>query len=207
MLRAPLEELPGPAFGKGTSAEQEAWRSFFSTNSEAIRTGASLTELVACAEKVQSILLHYNPIFDTWGQTWNNQADLKPARQWEIDQLAEVKKRLIKAVVYKREYYENHWFGVITKIFLKLFCLWNNGDTAAIVAAEDFLVRWNFPEPQIKHDGEYETTIQFTPENEENQAPVPGSVGFYEFLDLDWTDFPNYIPDRFKQNQDAAQIQ
>ncbi|HEX2582969.1 MAG TPA: hypothetical protein VHL30_02515, partial [Chlamydiales bacterium] len=85
------------------------------------------------------------------------------ARQWEIDRLSEVKQRLALAIVHKREYYENHWFGIITKIFLKLFCLWNNGNTSSIVAAEDFLLRYDLRYPVVKIFGNYVEPSFFTP--------------------------------------------
>jgi hypothetical protein len=161
MLLVPNQPAPAP---------KKAYEYFFQkTELGTIRqfaTGSSLTELVDCAEKVQIILLHCNPIFDTSNYRWGNQANPLPniiqARQWEIDRLSEVKQRLEQAIVHKREYYENHWFGKITKFFLKLFCMWNEGNTSAIVAAEDFLLRYDLRYPVVKINGRYTTPLFFT---------------------------------------------
>jgi len=77
-------------------------------------------------------------------------SELRVQDQWELNRLSEAKERLAKAIVMKKSYYENHFFGIITKYVLMLFCMWNNGNASDIIWAEDVLLFWDSRRPVMK---------------------------------------------------------
>ncbi len=123
-----------------------------------------------------------NPIW-----TAHDTTDIQ-ARQWQFDNISEVKKLVAKAIVHKKEYYENHWFGKITSFILKFFNLWNNGFTTSIVKAEDFLLFWDSRVPVFKTaKGNYALRIFLTPLS----TPI-----WWLHENLDMSNFYNYTPPR-----------
>jgi hypothetical protein len=102
--------------------------------------GANLTNLVAQAREVCTILERFNP-FSTHFNTETSEGI--QAIQWHLHELSEVKLRVATALDYKRTYYTSSWIGIITRYFLQFFRMWNYGNTAAIVAAEKFLMEWD----------------------------------------------------------------
>ncbi len=119
-------------------------------NIQSYASGASLENLAKLAIQCQVVIE-----FGSCPISGTSDADVLNQRQWKVNQLSDVKQRLAQAIVCKRSYYDNHPFGIITKYVLKFldqfgFKLWNNGDTAAIVAAEDFLLMWDSRLPVIR---------------------------------------------------------
>jgi hypothetical protein len=47
-------------------------------------------------------------------------------------------------------FYQNTLLGKITKFFLECFGMWNDGNTTAIVSAEDFLIKYDSRFPLTK---------------------------------------------------------
>lgn len=129
-----------------TDAAKANYNQFFAQTEpkeiEQYARGAYLAELAELATRARSVI-HIARL-----QVYPN--DIPAQDQWQLDQLSEVKKRLAQAIQLKRNYYEEHWFGIITKFFLKLIGQWNGGDTAAIVKAEDFLLFWDSRKPVMK---------------------------------------------------------
>lgn len=120
--------------------------------------GWSLENLTSLAEKAYEVVKKSNPIL----QEGSPQDAVIPGRQWELTNLSVIKERLASAIPMKRSYYENHWFGKITRWFLDFFGLWNNGDTPAIIKAEDFLLRHDTRLPVYKDsDGNYRKVFFF----------------------------------------------
>lgn len=158
-----------PLFQQISVEDKNTYNLFFAcTSNENIQNyskGCSLKKLTSLAQKAYDVVLKTNP----------NQSKYKISElQWQLDRLSEIKQRLASAIPYKEEYYENHWFGTITKYFLKCFCLWRGGSTGAIIEAENFL---------IKADSRfYERAFLF--------SPVLASYWVRENLDL--TGFFNY---------------
>src|SRR5262249_5924481 len=113
-----------PVFARISNEEKSYYERFFEyTNDDNIQSYArcaSLTNLVDLAEKAYSIVEKVNPRLQAG-------APAAPQRQWDLDRLSEIKQRLAKAIDCKRAYYENHFFGIITKYVLKCFDMWNNG--------------------------------------------------------------------------------
>jgi hypothetical protein len=150
-----------PALARLSSEEKTAYLRFFeytdSPNLQSYAKGrASLGNLVHLAEKAYAIIKKTNPIL----QNGSSQSDSISGRQWEINRLSEIKQRLANAIECKRLYYDNHFFGMITKCVLRFFGMWNNGDTAAIVKAEDFLIMYDSRLPLFKdHRGNYQTRL------------------------------------------------
>lgn len=145
-----------PLFNRVLPEYQESYESFFEITSDLPRNIGNLNKIVDLAEKVEHVLRHANPICDTWSNQWGDQSRLREARQWHLDRLSVVKQRLAQAIVCKRDYYENTWMGSIAKWILKLFCLWNNGNTAPIRRAEDFLLRYDTRFPISKLSEKYQ---------------------------------------------------
>ena len=110
-------------------------------NIDRFAKGSNLEELAELASSMRSII---------HGSRLNISLDHNVQDQWELNRLSEVKERLTQAIDMKRSYYDNHLFGIITKYVLMLFGQWNNGDTAAIVSAEDFLLTWDSRKPVMK---------------------------------------------------------
>lgn len=144
---------------------QTDYETFFEwTNTDNITSyanGASLTNLTSLADRILSAIERANPFWPQ-GADRVDQPTAIQARQWQMDRLSEVKERLGSAVEQKRNYYENHWFGIVTQYFLKCFCMWNNGNTAAITTAEDFLLRYDSRYPvRQNNDGSYHQQYYF----------------------------------------------
>lgn len=153
-----IKRIPeAPDFSKLSAVQREQHETFFKqTKKDSIKDyacGASLTGLVALAEDVIFGLNLCNPICKTYpadNDQINNPANTIPARQWQIDYISLVKKRVAKAIEQKESYYKNNWLGIITKFFLKCFFLWNNGFTSAITKAEDLLFFWDSRIPVVR---------------------------------------------------------
>jgi hypothetical protein len=127
-------------------------------NIENYANGWSLENLTSLAEKAYEVVKKLNPIL----QAGSPQEAVIPGRQWELNHLSEIKEKLANAITMKHSYYENHWFGKITRWFLDFFWLWNNGDTPAIIKAEDFLLRHDTRLPVYKDaDGNYQKVFFF----------------------------------------------
>lgn len=164
-----FERIPdSPDFSKLSMVQREQHESFFKqTNKPSIKdyaSGGNLTKLVALAEDVIWGLNLCNPICPTYpadNDQINNPINTIPARQWQIDYISLVKGNLAKAIKYKKSYYDNHWFGIITKFFLKCFFLWNNGYTRAITEAEDLLLFWDSRVPLEKVNNKYSIRRDF----------------------------------------------
>jgi hypothetical protein len=151
-----------PVFARISNEEKTNYDRFFEyTNDPNIQSYAkcaSLANLVSLAEKTRYIIEKTNPIL----QEGSPQSAIIPGRQWELDRLSEIKQRVGKAIECKRAYYENHLFGIITKYVLKCFGMWNNGDTADIVKAEDFLIEYDSRLPMFKDSqGNYQKRFFF----------------------------------------------
>lgn len=105
------------------------------------------------------------------------------ADEWERDHLSHIKKRLANAIEYKLQYYNTTCLGRIMKFFLKLFCMWNGGETRSIRAAEDFLLKWDSNQPIVKITN-----------------PMAPNCGKYKQRrdfpnrQIDWSNFYNYTP-------------
>ena len=103
--------------------------------------GASLNEVADLFTSVRGVI-HMSRI--------NISSEQRIQDQWELNRLSEAKERLAKAIVMKKGYYENHFFGIITKYVLIIFCMWNNGNTSDIIWAEDVLLFWDTRRPVMK---------------------------------------------------------
>lgn len=150
---------PDPIFSRVSPTQKAQYDLFFNktdkNNIQKYATGTSLTNLVDLAENVTEVIDKCNPM---WGpENWSKADDSTKfsARQWQIDHISEVKFQLSKAIEQKKNYYQNHFLGIITKFFLKCFGMWNNGFTASIIKAEDFMLFWDSKCPLIKQDGKY----------------------------------------------------
>ncbi len=103
--------------------------------------GTSLTELANLFTSVRNAI-NYARI--------NISPDQRTQDQWQLNRLSEAKERLGKAIVLKKSYYNNNFFGIITKYVLMFFCMWNNGNTSDVIEAEDALLFWDSRRPVIK---------------------------------------------------------
>lgn len=139
----------------------------------------SLTTVVEQAKHVIATIQKHNP-------KWNDKGDNPvKARQWELLQISSIKRGVANAIEKKKAYYDNHWLGKITQFILKLFGMWHNGHTAAIQAAENFLLFWDTRAPLILTDKGYVTRMFF---------PLTDVSWVHEKLDT--KDFFNYTPKR-----------
>ncbi|MBS0650665.1 MAG: hypothetical protein JSR93_05845 [Verrucomicrobia bacterium] len=148
-------------------------------NIENYANGSNLESLAALAYSCRTVIQFTCPIIN--GQD-----------QWKLNRLSEVKERLAQAVECKRRYYDNHIFGIVTKYVLQFldcfgFKMWNNGDTAAIVTAENFLLFWDSRAPvyvNINPDslqyGEYSRRQDFPPRTDIGGNPIDLSR-FYNY--------------------------
>lgn len=158
-----------PDFTQVTDIARADYEQFFELtapeNIENYANGSNLESLAALANQCRTVIDLTCPIID--GQ-----------QQWKLNRLSEVKERLSQAVECKRRYYDNHIFGIVTKYVLQFldcfgFKMWNNGDTAAIVTAENFLLFWDsrapvfvISHPVNPHYGEYSRRQDFPPRTE-----------------------------------------
>ncbi|MBI2811765.1 MAG: hypothetical protein HYX67_13190 [Candidatus Melainabacteria bacterium] len=152
-----------PAFQRISAEDKSAYDLFFDSTSapniQGYEKGYSLEKLTALAESAYGVVIKTNPIL----QEGSPQASVIPGRQWELNQLHLIKVRLSQAIECKRAYYDNHIFGIVTKYVLKFFGKWNDGNTSAIVIAEDFLIRHDTRFPLMKDSaGNYKTKMFFT---------------------------------------------
>ncbi len=164
--------IPDPVFNRiPVTLKEEHDRFFYEAHPDRIRVYAQtdLMHLVHLAKGAVHTFDRCNPISDTWHGDWNtwqgpgaDTATVIAARQWQLDRLSDVKQRIAQAIVHKRDYYENTTLGKIVKFVLKCLCMWNNGNTAAITKAEDFLLYWDSRVPVYKQDGKY-TSRYFWP--------------------------------------------
>ena len=176
-----------PDFSRLRDLDRENYMRFFTLtapeNIENYAKGSNLTSLAELAHDCRSTIEFSCPIID--GQT-----------QWKLNRLSEVKERLAQAVECKRRYYDETLIGIVTKYVLKFLDLfgfkkWNNGDTATIVAAEDFLLFWDsraavlkISHPDNPSYGKYHRRQDFPPRD----LPPPFSA--------DLSRFYNYNPRR-----------
>jgi hypothetical protein len=187
------KDQEAPVFSRVAAWEKREYESFFEKTSRLDRyaEGESLTDLVYLAERVEDVTDKCNPILDTYNNQTAEWARTISGRQWQLDRIGEVKKRLALAIVQKRRYYENTAWGQITKFFLEMFGMWNKGNTAAIVAAEDFLLRWDSRGALARSDGEkyeYGNCIFFTDHSYTNSNWVRNNLNTLHFY--------NYNPTR-----------
>lgn len=168
----------------------EKYQQFFDftndTNVKKYAEGRSLTALVDAADLASYVLSHGNPIYDTWNVPEEGKEKFILARQWQLDNLSIIKEKLAKAIHYKRNYYENDFFGKIKKFFLKLFGRWNDGNTSAIRTAEDWLLSYDLRLPLMKaKNGEYKERYFW---------PLISATWIQE--NLNTQNFYNYTPKR-----------
>lgn len=152
-----------PDFSRVSEAERSYITRFFETSPPDYSRGSNLTDLVDLARNVVLVLEKSNPFQALNGV---NQLDDTPvtrnAMQWQIDYVSAVKHRVGEALDQKKDYYENHFLGIITKYFLKIIGMWNDGYTHAVVTAEDFLLEWDSNAPVKRaHDGGYVASCPF----------------------------------------------
>jgi|GEM_PF-4360314 len=137
-----------------------------------------LTTAVNQAENVIAASQKHNP-------HWNEKKDNpKVARQWELVVISAVKRQVANAIEKKKAYYENHLLGKITKCVLKLFAMWNNGNTAAIQTAKNFLLFWDTRAPLVLIDKGYTERMFF-----------PFTSVSWVNKNLDTKNFFNYTPE------------
>src|SRR5579862_5998621 len=135
-----------PILDKLSSKDRNCYEAFFekthASDISKYATGSSLTYLAFLAEKVVGALDKINPICNTFS-TRPDDPGFRSARQWNIDRISEVKRTVAQALEYKKTYYDSHWLGIITKCVLKCLGKWDDGNTASIRKAEDFLIYWD----------------------------------------------------------------
>ncbi|MBS0652281.1 MAG: hypothetical protein JSR39_02000 [Verrucomicrobia bacterium] len=172
-----------PDFTQVRDLAREAYEQFFELTSpeniENYANGSNLESLTDLANRCRTVIDLTCPIIN--GQ-----------QQWKLNHLSEVKQRLAQAVECKRRYYDNHIFGIVTKYVLQFlecfgFKTWNNGDTAAIMTAENFLLFWDSRAPLfvISHPdnpryGEYSRRQDFPPRRDIGDALIDLSR-FYNY--------------------------
>jgi hypothetical protein len=130
-------------FSQVSDIGKQHYEKFFSlTDSvDQYANGTSLNELADLFSSVRSII-----------HMVRNYISPEPRirDQWELNRLSEAKERLAQAIAMKKSYYENNFFGIVTKYALMLFCMWNNGNTSDITKAEDVLLFWDSRRPVMK---------------------------------------------------------
>ncbi|MBX3718191.1 MAG: hypothetical protein KF898_00920 [Parachlamydiales bacterium] len=190
-----------PDFTQVRDSAREVYLQFFELtapeNIENYANGANLESLAELASRCRNIIEGTCPIID--GQ-----------QQWKLNRLSEVKERLSQAVECKRRYYDNHIFGIVTKYVLQFldcfgFKMWNNGDTAAIVTAENFLLFWDsrapvyiITNPESSQYGEYQRRQDFPPRRDIGDTPIDLSR-FYNYNPRRTIEVPGY-PDNVRIN-------
>ncbi len=149
---------PPPALDRISSDDKKRFLLFYQLDGNRSAKRQNLGKVVELANKACSIIERTNPIL----QEGSPQTAVIPGRQWQLNRLSLIKQIVARKIICKREYYENHWFGRITKFFLKCFKQWNDGDTAAIVKAEDFLIFHDIRLPLYKNSkGLYQARFFF----------------------------------------------
>lgn len=108
-----------PNFTSCSKAEIQKFDLFFNkTQHRTIEKNArNLNELASLFNHNLGMLSRINPIWNTWDGSSGDKARAIEARQWELDQLSEMKARLAQAIEQKKNYYQHHWFGKITQCF------------------------------------------------------------------------------------------
>ena len=159
--------------------------------------GSSLTALTELAEKAWHTVQVANPLKE---ERFLMDGTV-PMMQWDLDRLSEIKGRLAKAIECKRSYYDNHFFGIVTKYVLKLFRMWHEGDTADIQCAEDFLIRYDSRLPMEKDaQGNYRIRNYFfggwTLVNPLSPIRLPSPSAEWVRQNLNVSRFHNYNPKR-----------
>ncbi len=189
------------AFSKVSNQDKMDYDHFFeytdNANISSYSRGGSLTTLTELAEKTWYVTQMVNPLKEErflMGGT-------VPMMQWDLDHLSEIKGRLAKAIECKREYYDNHLFGIATKYVLKLFRMWHDGDTADIQCAEDFLIRYDSRMAMEKDaQGNYRTRSYFfggwTLVNPLSPIRLPSPSAEWVRQNLNVSRFHNYNPKR-----------
>ena len=81
------------------------------------KNARNLNELSSLFSHNQELLSRINPIWNTWDGSSGDIQRAMEARQWDLDQISEMKSRLAQAIEHKKNYYQNHWFGKITRFF------------------------------------------------------------------------------------------
>ncbi len=173
-----------PVFARVSTEEKNSYDRFmdYSSRIEGYGRGWNLGKLTDLAEKAYSVVCKTNPIL----QEGSPQSAVIPGRQWELNRLSYIKQQLAEAVKCKRAYYENTFMGMITRFFLKCFGMWNDGDTTAIIKAEDFLIMYDSRLPLYKEsDGNYASRCFF-----------PFTTASWVRDNLDTSRFYNYNPRR-----------
>jgi len=151
-----------PIFSNLLHSEQ-TYNAFYNyTKDKKFESNPNLNEVANLFDKVHGILRRINPIYNSWDGTGDKNKTLE-AMQWELDNLHTMKTKLAQAIKYKRSYYQHHWMGKITRIFLKILGLWNNGNTSAIKSAEQRLLVTDTRNKLIKHGGKYIVCHYFFP--------------------------------------------
>lgn len=127
-----------------------------------------------------------NPTTDEMDRINNlKQSLIIQEKQWQLDAISEIKKNLADAIANKRNYYDNHWFGKITKFTLKIFGKWNEGTTSSIAKAEKLLSEWNTENPNLtKLTGPFNPLIW-------GKNKLDSGKSY-----LDFTNFYNYKPEK-----------
>lgn len=183
-----------PDFTQVRDFARAEYEQFFSLtapeNIENYANGSNLESLTELAASCRNVIEITCPIIE--GQ-----------QQWKLNHLSEVKQRLAQAVECKRRYYDNHIFGIVTKYVLQFldcfgFKMWNNGDTAAIVTAENLLLFWDsraplyvISNPNSSQYGQYSRRQDFPPRSDHGGAPVDLSQ-FYNYNPRREIEVPGY---------------
>lgn len=178
-----------PDFTQVTDIARADYEQFFELtapeNIENYANGSNLESLAALANRCRVVIDLSCPVH-------LGQELIDGQQQWKLNRLSEVKERLSQAVECKRRYYDNHIFGIVTKYVLQFldcfgFKMWNNGDTAAIVTAENFLLFWDsraplfvISNPDNPNYGNYSRRQDFPPRRDIGDTPIDLSR-FYNY--------------------------
>lgn len=175
-----------PVFTRASKEEYEGYNQFMLLTSPDnivnYGKGGNLEKLAYAAENAYSAVCKGNP-FTQAGSVPNA---AMTGMQWELNCISDIKRRLAQAIEYKHAYYERTVIGTITRLILKCLGLWNEGNTAAIIKAEKFLIRYDSRMPllQMKH-GYYAPCLFF---------PLVSAA--WVRANLDMINFFNYNPQR-----------
>jgi hypothetical protein len=144
---------------------------------------SSLSDLVELAYKVVFLLDKINPICNSMVGSLDDPVYVR-SKQWQLDRISEIKKGVAEAMEHKKTYYDSHWLGIITKCVLKCLGKWDNGNTASIRKAEDFLLRWDSrcpvsKIPQLPDYSEHEIFVWLLPTD--SMRRVVNTSTFYNY--------------------------